>query len=303
MFEIPEKFRRDRIAMNGEEGRAWLERLPGVLTECEQRWDISIGPPFNLSFNYVAPAVQVDGTQVVVKVCSLTDEFPQQPEALRLVDGHGMVRLLECDWDEEIMLLERLLPGAMLLEVEDDEFTTSCAASIMQKIWRPVPENHPFKTIQRWGKGFERLRQTYAGGTGPFPQALVERAETLYRELCASMAEPVLLHGDLHHENILSAEREPWLAIDPKGVVGEAVYETGSWLRNPMPQLLEMPYPGRILARRIDQFSEQLGFERARIRDWGLAQAMLSAWWSMEDSGELSVFAITCAELLAAICL
>jgi streptomycin 6-kinase len=245
--------------------------------------------------------VRADGTQVVLKACALTDEFPQQPEALRLVDGHGMVGLLECDWDEEIMLLERLLPGTMLLEVEDDEVSTSCAASIMQKIWRPVPENHPFKTIQQWGKGFERLRRAYAGGTGPFPEALVERAETLYRELCASMAEPVLLHGDLHHENILAAEREPWLAIDPKGVVGEAVYETGSWLRNPMPQLLEMPYPGRILARRIDQFSEQLGFERARIRDWGLAQAMLSAWWGMEDSGELSVFSITCAELLAAI--
>lgn len=301
MFEIPEKFRRDRIAMNGEEGIAWVERLPDVLADCEQRWGITIGPPFNLSFNYVAPAVQAEGTQVVVKVCSLTDEFPQQPEALRLVDGHGMVRLLECDMDEEIMLLERLLPGTMLLDLEDDEVSTSIAASVMQKIWRPVPENHSFKTIQQWGKGFERLRQTYDGGTGSFPKALVERAETLYRELSASMAEPVLLHGDLHHENILSAEREPWLAIDPKGVVGEAVYETGSWLRNPMPQLLDMPYPGRILARRIDQFSEQLGFERARIRDWALAQAMLSAWWSMEDSGELSVFAITCAELLAAI--
>ena len=301
MFEIPEKFRQDRIAMNGEEAIAWLERLPEVLADCERRWNITIGPPFNLSFNYVAPAVRADGTQVVVKVCSMTDEFPQQPEALRLVDGHGMVQLLEVDTTEEIMLLERLLPGTMLLELEDDEVSTSIAASIMQKIWRPVPENHPFKTIQQWGKGFERLRQAYDGGTGPFPQALVERAETLYRELSASMAEPVLLHGDLHHENILSAEREPWLAIDPKGVVGEAVYETGAWLRNPMPQLLDMPYPERILARRIDQFSEILGFERARIRDWALAQAMLSAWWSMEDSGELSVFAITCAELLAGI--
>lgn len=301
MFEIPEKFRRDRIAMNGPEGIAWLERLPDVLAACERRWNITIGPPFNLSFNYVAPAIRADGTQVVVKVCSMTDEFPQQPEALRLVDGHGMVRLLEVDTTEEIMLLERLLPGTMLLEVEDDEMTTSIAASIMQKIWRPVPENHPFKTIQQWGKGFERLRQAYDCGTGPFPQALVERAETLYRELSASMAEPVLLHGDLHHENILSTERESWLAIDPKGVVGEAVYETGAWLRNPMPQLLDLPNPGRILGRRIDQFSEQLGFERARIRDWALAQAMLSAWWSMEDSGELSLFAITCAELLAGI--
>jgi streptomycin 6-kinase len=298
---IPDNFRRDMIVMHGEEAIAWLERLPPILANCERRWGLTIGPPFALTFNYVAPAVRADGTQVVLKVCSLTDEFPQQPEALRLVDGHGMVRLLECDPAEEIMLLERLVPGTFLRNVEDDEVSTSIAASIMRKIWCPVPEKHPFKTVQGWGKGFDRLRQLYGGGTGPFPKALLEEAETLYRELSASMAEPVLLHGDLHHENILAAEREPWLAIDPKGLVGEPAYETGAWLRNPMPQLLDMPQPGRILARRIDQLAEELGFDRARLRDWGLAQAMLSAWWSMEDSGELSIFSITCAELLAAI--
>jgi len=301
MFVIPDNFRRDMIVMHGEEAIAWLERLPAILANCQRRWSLTIGPPFALTFNYVAPAVRADGTQVVLKVCSLTDEFPQQPEALRLVDGYGMVRLLECDPAEEIMLLERLMPGTFLRNVEDDEVSTSIAASIMRKIWRPVPEKHPFKTVQDWGKGFDRLRQYYGGGTGPFPKALLEEAETLYRELSASMVEPVLLHGDLHHENILAAEREPWLAIDPKGLVGEPAYEVGAWLRNPMPQLLDMPQPGRILARRIDQLAEELGFDRARLRDWGLAQAMLSAWWSMEDSGELSIFSITCAELLAAI--
>ncbi len=301
MFVIPDNFRRDMIVMHGEEAIAWLDRLPAILANCERRWSLTIGPPFALTFNYVAPAVRADGTQVVLKVCSLTDEFPQQPEALRLVDGHGMVRLLECDPAEEIMVLERLMPGTFLRNVEDDDVSTSIAASIMRKIWCPVPEKHPFKTVQDWGKGFDRLRQYYGGGTGPFPKALLEEAETLYRELSASMAEPVLLHGDLHHENILAAEREPWLAIDPKGLVGEPAYETGAWLRNPMPQLLDMPQPGRILARRIDQLAEELGFDRARLRDWGLAQAMLSAWWSMEDSGELSIFSITCAELLAAI--
>ncbi|HKV56802.1 MAG TPA: aminoglycoside/hydroxyurea antibiotic resistance kinase, partial [Ktedonobacteraceae bacterium] len=117
MFEIPDGFRHDMIAMNGEEAVAWLERLPTVLANCERRWNITIGPPFDLSFNYVAPAVRADGTQLVVKVCSLTDEFPQQPEALRLVDGQGMVRLVDCDTTEEIMLLERLIPGTMLREV------------------------------------------------------------------------------------------------------------------------------------------------------------------------------------------
>lgn len=302
MYVIPDDFRREIVALHGEEGRAWLARLPTILASCEERWNLTISPPFSgLSFNYVAPAVRHDGTEVVLKVCALTDEFPYQPEALRLFDGRGMVRLLDCEPMDEVMLLERLSPGTLLRSVQDDEEATSCMVSIMRQMWRPVAQEHPFKTVQDWGKGFTRLRQRYGGGTGPFPGALLKEAETLYAELSASMAEPVLLHGDLHHDNILAAERQPWLAIDPKGLVGEPAYETGAWLRNPMPQLLEMPQPGRILARRVDQLADELGFERARVRGWGLAQAMLSAWWGMEDSGELSEFAITCAELLAAI--
>ena len=113
------------------------------------------------------------------------------------------------------------------------------------------------------------------------------------------MAEPMLLHGDLHHDNILSAERQPWLAIDPKGIVGEPAYEVGALLRNPWSVLLDMPQPGRILARRVDQLAEELGFDRARIVGWGIAQAVLSAWWCLEDHYPGWEFSIGCAELLA----
>jgi streptomycin 6-kinase len=130
---------------------------------------------------------------------------------------------------------------------------------------------------------------------------LLEEAEILFAELSISMAEPVLLHGDLHHDNILAAERQPWLAIDPKGLVGEPAYEVGAWLRNPLPQLLHRPQPGRVLARRIDQFVEELGLDRTRVRDWGMAQAVLSVWWSIEDTGQVWDDALACAELLAAI--
>lgn len=301
MYIIPDDFRREMSALHGEEGRAWLDCLPSILAACEQRWGLTIEPPFGLSFHYVAPAVRDDGTPVVVKACSPTGEFTQEAEALRLFGGHGMAQLLDYDPANEVMLLERLIPGTLLKSVEDDEVATSCAASVMRQFWRPVPDKHPFKSVQDWGKGFTRLRQHYGGGNGPFPRVLLEEAETLYEELSASMAEPVLLHGDLHHDNILAAQRQPWLAIDPKGLVGEPAYETGAWLRNPYPQLLQMPQPGRILARRIDQFAEELGFERARIRDWGLAQAVLSAWWSVEDFSDFSHDFLTFAELLAEI--
>jgi streptomycin 6-kinase len=137
--------------------------------------------------------------------------------------------------------------------------------------------------------------------SGPLPIGLVDQAEALFAELIASMSEPVLLHGDLHHENILSANRQPWLAIDPKGLMGEPAYETGALLRNPMPRLLNMDRPGQVLARRIEQLSDHLELDRARIRGWALAQAVLAASWTLEDHGRDWEPWIVCAELLAAL--
>ena len=303
MFVIPDDFARKMIALGGEEGHAWLERLPTILAACEQRWGLTIGLPFDLSYNYVVPALRSDGTSVVVKAC-LPDGESTQVEALRLFDGHGMVQLLAYDEVNEVMLLERLRPGTLLSTVEDDEKATSIAASVMRQMWRPVPQELAFPSVFDWGKGFVRLRQHYRGGCGPFPPVLLEEAESLFDELNASMADPVLLHGDLHHENILAAEREPWLAIDPKGLVGEPAYETGALLRNQLSAVLEDPQPVRIMARRVEQLAEELGLDRARVRGWGLAQAVLSAWWDVEDFGRLGDFdmaVLTCAELLAVI--
>ena len=113
------------------------------------------------------------------------------------------------------------------------------------------------------------------------------------------MAEPVLLHGDLHHDNILAAYRQPWLALDPKGLAGEPACEVWALLSNPARQFLAEPQPGRILARRVHQLADELGFDRKRIRGWGLAQGVLSAWWSLEDHGHGWEWAISCAEALA----
>jgi streptomycin 6-kinase len=302
LFAVPDDFVRTMIELNGAEGLAWLDRLPAILAACAQDWGLTTAPPFTpLSDNYVAPALCADGTPAVLKACFVPNrEFTAEVEALRLYDGHGAVRLLKVDLEQGLLLLERCEPGTLLSAVEDDEETTSIAASIMRQLWRPVPPEHPFPTVGDWGRGFERLR-SYFGGSGPFPAALVDEAERLFGELEASMAEPVVLHGDLHHFNILAAQREPWLAIDPKGLVGEPAYETGALLRNRLPEPLPSPEAGHVLARRVDQLSEELDLDRARLRGWGLAQAVLSAWWIVEDHGHGWEPAIACAELLAAI--
>jgi streptomycin 6-kinase len=302
MFVIPDDFVRARLAHQGEAGARWIQRLPTILATCEERWNLTMSAPFpNLSYHYVASATRADGSPVVVKVCSPTGEFAQESEALRLFAGHGMVQLLERDDDNEAMLLEALVPGILLSQVEDDTTATALAASVMRQLWRPVPAKHPFPTIADWGRGFVRLRAHYADGYGPFPPRILDEAETLFVELTASMDAPMLLHGDLHHGNMLAAQRRPWLAIDPKGLIGEPAYETGALLRNPLPQLLQTPQPGRVLARRIAQLAEELDLDRGRIRGWALAQAVLSAWWSVEDEGLINSDTIICAELLASL--
>jgi streptomycin 6-kinase len=302
MFIIPDSFKQFTEVIHDKGGLAWLARLPDILAICEQRWHLKIGVPFaNLSYHYAAPAVRNDGAHVVVKVFSPTGEFALQTEALRLFAGRGSVRLLDDDSDNEVQLLEQLEPGTLLSTLKNDEQAISIAASVMRQLWHPAPSNSAFPSVFTWGAGLTRLRPYYDGGTGPFPVRLVEEAETLFAELSTSMAEPVLLHGDFHQDNVLSNGHESWLAIDPKGLIGEPAYEVGPILHNPLPQLLMEPQPGRILARRVDQLSEELGFERARVRGWGVYQALLSSWWNMEDMGQFWDEALQCAELLAAI--
>jgi len=120
----------------------------------------------------------------------------------------------------------------------------------------------------------------------------------LFADLLDSMAAPVLLHGDLHHENILRAQRQPWLAIDPKGLAGEPAYEVGAHLRNLPAHLLAQPQPERFIARRADILAEELGLDRDRLLGWGLAQAVLSAWWCIEDNMECWDLAIHYAGLI-----
>ncbi|HEY7984243.1 MAG TPA: aminoglycoside phosphotransferase family protein [Ktedonobacterales bacterium] len=301
MVPLPDALVRMMTAMHGDAGTAWLAGLPTLLDACARRWSLALGPPYPAAFNYVAPATRADGTLVVLKVGMPDREARAGLDALRLYDGQGMARLLEADEERGAHLLERLVPGTPLATLADDAAATSSAAALMRQLRRPPPAGHRYPTVADWGRGFARLRQRYGGGTGPLPAALVEQAERLYADLAATMAAPVVLHGDLHHDNIVAATRAPWLAIDPKGVVGEPAYETGALLRNPMPHLLAMPEPARLTRRRVDQLAAELSLDRARVRGWGLAQAVLSAWWSIEDAGAGWEFAIAVAELLAAV--
>lgn len=266
-------------------GAEWLENLPNLLAECEQRWGLMIRPsPFTLSYNYVAPATLADGTEIVLKVGVPNRELTTEIAALRLYDGRGCVHLLDADLEAGVLLLERLSPGEMLTIVTDDDEATRLAALAMQTLWRPLPAAHNFPSVADWAAGLAELREAFGGGTGPFDRKLVDTAVSLFTDLLTASGEPVLLHGDLHHYNILSAG-DGWRVIDPKGVAGEPAYEVGALLRNPFTLFAE-PDVKRMTARRLDILVETLDMDRERLRQWSLAQAVLSAWWSYEDGGD-----------------
>lgn len=299
---IPEDFARIQTSLHGDAGAAWLDRLPTLTEEFEERWSMSVSPPFpNLSYNWVAPALRESGTPAVLKLSFPGEkEFGAEAAALEVFAGGGICRLLELDLDKGAMLLERLEPGTPLTTLRSDEEATATAAGVMKKLWRPAPAGHAFPTVSDWARGFGRLRRRFGGGAGPMPARLVEEAESLFADLLASQGEPLLLHGDLHQENILKADRESWLAIDPKGVVGEAAYDTAALLHNPA-EALTAPNPKRLLERRLDVLSGELGLDRSRLRAWGLAQAVLAAYWTLEDGGSVWDEALIFARLLGEI--
>lgn len=301
LSSIPDQMIRTAIELRGAAGAEWLERLPAIIADCEQRWSLTVDSPFpQISANYVAPAVRAGDIPAVLKISLPEEEFMAEAEALGIFNGRGAVRLLELDLDQGTMLLERLEPGAPLDTIEDDEKAMSIAADVLQQLWRPAPADHPFPLVSDWARGILRLRRHFGGETGPLPAALVKEAEALFDKLIPSQAELRLLHGDLHHGNILAAHRRPWLAIDPKGVVGEPAFDVGALLYNPV-ELLDAPWPGKVLERRIDQLAEELNLDGARVRGWGLSRAVLAAYWGWEDSGQVWEEALAFAELLVGI--
>lgn len=296
-MNLPVEFIRNIEGGFGEAGRQFLAELPTSVDAASQRWGLTnVQPVPTLSFNFAAFATRGD-EQVVLKMGVPNDELKSEMAALRLFNGEGACRLLDCDEEKYWMLLERLKPGVMLVTLENDEEATHIAAAVMQRVWRPIPEEDAFIRLSDWFRGLNGLRAQFGGRTGPFNEKLVERVERSVKDFFAENHRPVLMHGDFHHYNILSSERG-WLVIDPKGVIGPAGYEVGPFLLNPWGDLLRLDHHRQMTRRRIDILHEHLGFERERIREWGLAHAILSSWWSMESQGEWR-YAARFAEVIA----
>jgi streptomycin 6-kinase len=273
------------IQNRGTEGQKWAKRIPQIIADCEQKWELTVQPPFNLTWNYVAPAKKTDGSDVVIKIGFPQDgDFLSEMRAMEIFEGQGIEKLLAEDWRNYTMLLERVMPGQPLSEMEDDDNATKILTNVMKKLWKPLPDEHQFLSVRQWSRELFDLNKKYLDGNYPnIPKSLVEKAQAWCEELIETSDTPVLIHGDLHQDNVLSSDRDGWLAIDPKGIAAESCYEVGAMIRNPYKKMNKNPQMKEIMQKRIEIMSDELGFSKERIYKWCLVQTVLSAVWSIDS--------------------
>ncbi len=284
--KLPRKFTEVILGAFREEGGRWLESLPQTISEIEENWSLKIEKkPFpNLSYHYVAPCHCADGSEAVVKI-GFPDEkiyILNEVKMLKFTDGRSMVKLLRFDEKRFAMLLEKLTPGENLKTNcrDNDLKAVGIAIETMSKFWRRPPENHDFPMLEKWFDGLIKA------GKINFAPEYTEKARMFFEELNSLPESKMLLHGDFHHENILSATREPFLAIDPKGIVGNIGYDISIFLINHANWLSGKPDFQEKLDDAIGKFSAAFEIEPGDLRRWAFAHSVLSAWWTFEENCE-----------------
>jgi streptomycin 6-kinase len=280
---VPDLLTQNVVATWGEAGSQWLVDLPAILRDLSADWELTPGVPFDLSFHYVTAVTCADGTPAVLKLgVPSGTSLVEESAALGTYQGRGAERLLRADLSRGALLLERVLPGwrARDLVPARDSEATSAAVSVMRLLHQPPPPDCPMPDALTQASAFDEY-VTKHGSNGPLPLELVVRARELMHELCASATEHVVLHGDLHHDNILRATREPWLAIDPHGLVGDPGYDVGALLYNPEPDNRDEALT-RLVPARVEQLADELAMPVDRVVAWGFVKAVLSDVWSAE---------------------
>jgi streptomycin 6-kinase len=276
-------------------GAAWLDRLPAIVAEAAERWELTVGDPFDGGHvSLVAPAARSDGTAAVLKVNFPDAETEHEADALERWDGVGAARLLDRADDLGALLVERLEPGTRLWTVDDEDEANTTAAEVLRMLRREAEADAPFRALAdeaaRWAVEIPEL-WLHLGR--PFGKRLVEELAAACRDLVHDEPLRVLLHQDFHGGNVLRSG-DGWRAIDPKPLVGDPAFDAASLLRDRSWLLHDSRSQSR-LRRRLDLLSEVLELDRERMRLWAVVHALA---WGLDDDG-VDLELVECARLLS----
>jgi streptomycin 6-kinase len=254
-----------------KEGREWLDSLPQRVAACVEHWDLALGEPYpNAYVSFTARVRLPDRGDAVLKVPFPDRESEHEALALETWHGDGAVKLLENDPQTGAFLIERCEPGTHLSKIGQQEAMT-VLVGLLPRIWKPATAP-PFRALAEEAAWWaSHLRERWESASKPFPERLLDVTLEALHTLPATQDEQVLLHQDLHGDNVLSAEREPWLVIDPKPLVGEREFGLAPIIRS-----FEFGHDRRTVLERLDVLTTALGLDRERARLWCVAQTV--AW-------------------------
>lgn len=268
----------------GDAGRAWLPRLPEIVATCRERWGLAEGTPCpTMSMNYIEFTTTAAGEPVALKVGVPHEELLTEMEALALYDGRRAVRLLDADRHLGAILMQRAMPGTMLWQLGDESEQTRIGAAVMKALPVPVPEQHTLPHFSRWVERAFRLTRIEWDPEERMPRDLLDRTEAIFAQILQEADGEVVLHGDLHHENILWDDEHGWLVIDPKGVIGPHCLEVGRFIQNQLPENALFATIEKLVQDRIEIIAATLGMAQRTIAAAALVDCVLSHVWCFEE--------------------
>lgn len=276
---------------------AWFDQLPAAVEAWCADWRITLsGERPESGYNVMAYGHSDLAGPVVLKMSMPSVEILSEMEAIAQRSGLGIVRMVAADPGLAIMMLERIDPGTTLRTSGlSDERSTAIGAEVMRRFWHPPTRPDNLFPLHEWITSLLDYpsRPTYPDG--PIPAHLIDRAIELAKTLLATQTDPVLLHGDIHHDNILWGGDQGWVTIDPKGLIGERAFETGTWMHNP-PGIGLDPEIATILRQRVATFARVLDLDAHRTTEWSFVFLVLSmCWWTETDVYDDLTSTMNCA--------
>lgn len=261
-FIVPEQLA--KTCSERPERAAWLRQLPQLIAELQRRWSLELAAPFAQgSCAWVAPALTRHGRPAVLKLGMPHMEGEHEIDGLRFWDGDPAVVLIDCDVECNALVLEACVPGTSLRLLPEPEQDV-VIASLLQRLWRRPVAPHPFRPLSvmtaHWAD------ESLAESNRWLDPGLTREALRLFAELSVGAPTDVLLATDLHAGNVLAAEREPWLVIDPKPFIGDRAYDATQHLLNCPARLTDDPIGT------IRRFADLLDVDPERVRWWTFAR-------------------------------
>ena len=270
----------------GKNGKKWIANLPSTIQLLADYWKLTnIVPVNNMSYHYVALATCNNSRAVVVKIGFETKVTAAEKRALTYFGNNNVsIQLIDYHAKYNALLLEQAIPGNSLKSFypNDDKFVIDCYVDTVRKLLNKSPLNlDGFCHISDWLKKLDQFK------SDKLPQDLLGKAIKLKNELLASITEEKLLHGDLHHDNILK-HNDSWLVIDPKGIIGETEFEMAAFDFIHATELTDLVKANKLFHERVQSIAEKSDLNANRIKEWVFVRLVLSAAWyieSKEDPG------------------